>query len=506
MIQEKPVPDFDKESPGKGKFPVRLFGKNIGLPFRKRESEADKGLAGNTRPAAANSSAPKTASPGGNPAGAAHADDESSLDFSAYTPPPKTEQPRVQPSFAQSAPPANQNNIALAAPAPTSSALPSALSQPGNVSAHAPAIPASTAAAQPSAPLRQPPAGPGFRRGPDSITGIEETAGAVNAAPVIKKAAILFANGQVDEAFAILSRSVLEGDPGASTQQEWLMLFDLYQHLGMREEFEALALKFAVKFERSPSVWTGAERQADPALATGGSAYCALTGTLSEASAPEFEKLKAAAEGRQSVRVDCKKLQGVDAAGCRQFREVMRSVRGAGREIMFTGEAQLLQLLEEICRPGKAETDRAIWELLIDVYRLLGSKDKFEEAAINYAVTFEVSPPSWETGAEAGSERTDKVRSGELSDHALALSGELIGAGEVLATQLQDWAASNQMMVIDMTRVKRVDFITANLMLKVLAKLHQAGTTIQIRGANELIHALFRVVGIGAVARIIPRK
>jgi ABC-type transporter Mla MlaB component len=506
VIQEKPVPGIDKESPGKGKFPVRIFGKNIELPFKKRESEADNGKAGNTRPAVPNSSLPKPASSGGKSDETALADEEASLDFSAYAPPPKSEPPRVRPPFAQAAPPADQHKIASAASASMSSALPSALSQPGKVSAVAPAMPASAAAVQTLAPLRQPPAGPGFGRGPDSNTRIAETAKTGDATPGTTKAAILFANGQVDQALVILSRSVLEGDPGDSAQQEWLMLFDLYQHLGMREEFEALSLKFAVKFERSPPVWTGSERQADPALATGGSGYCALTGTLSEASVPEFEKLKAAAEGRQSVRVDCRKLQGVDAAGCRQFREVLHSIRGAGKEIMFTGEAQILQSLEEMCRPGKAETDRAIWELLIDVYRLLGPKDKFEEAAINYAVTFEVSPPSWETGTDAGPERTDKVRSDEASDPALALSGELIGAGEALAMQLQDWAASNQMMVIDMTRVKRVDFITAGLMLKVLAKLHQAGTTIQIRGANELIQALFRVVGIGAVARIFPRK
>jgi ABC-type transporter Mla MlaB component len=354
--------------------------------------------------------------------------------------------------------------------------------------------------------MRQPPAAPDDQGGPDSTTRIEKMAETVSTAPVIEKAAILFANGHVDEALATLSRSVLEDDPGASAQQAWLMLFDLHQHLGKREEFEALALDFAVKFERSPPVWTEAERQPDPALATGGSGYCALTGTLSEASAPELENLRAAAEGRQSVRVDCRKLQGVDAAGCRYFREVLHSIRGEGKEIMFTGETQLLQLLEEGCRPGRVETDRAIWELLIDVYRLLGPKDKFEEAAINYAVTFEVSPPSWETGASTLTERTGEDGPGEAADHALVLSGELVGADEALAIQLQDWAASNQMMVIDMTRVRRVDFITAGLMLKVLAKPHQAGTTIQIRGASELIHALFRVVGIGAIARIIPRK
>jgi len=36
--------------------------------------------------------------------------------------------------------------------------------------------------------------------------------------------------------------------------------------------------------------------------------------------------------------------------------------------------------------------------------------------------------------------------------------------------------------------------------------LRKDGTTIQIRGASELIHALFRIMGIDKVARIFPRK
>jgi hypothetical protein len=43
-------------------------------------------------------------------------------------------------------------------------------------------------------------------------------------------------------------------------------------------------------------------------------------------------------------------------------------------------------------------------------------------------------------------------------------------------------------------------------MLNVLSKLERSGTTIQIRGVNELIHALFLVMGIGKIARIIPRR
>jgi anti-anti-sigma regulatory factor len=88
----------------------------------------------------------------------------------------------------------------------------------------------------------------------------------------------------------------------------------------------------------------------------------------------------------------------------------------------------------------------------------------------------------------------------------LVLSGEITSADTTLAKRLQDWAAVYKMLVIDMSRVPRVDFVSAGLMLNVLSKLKQAGTTIQIRSANELVHALFRVMRMDKIARIIPRK
>ena len=137
---------------------------------------------------------------------------------------------------------------------------------------------------------------------------------------------------------------------------------------------------------------------------------------------------------------------------------------------------------------------------------MLDLKDRFEEAAVNYAVTFEVSPPSWESQPGAQAKGSAVLQPVEAADQALILSGELSGAGETLAKQLQDWAVANKMLIIDMSQATRVDLVTAGLMLNVLSKLQETGTTIQIRGANELIRALFGVTGLGRVARIIPRK
>ena len=386
---------------------------------------------------------------------------ENSLDFSAYVPPPHSTPLQVPPASA----PAPQSTPE-AAPAPP----------PLDVSALV-----SSLAGQ-----------------PDPVPSI--------VAPIIEETATLFASGQAEQALARLSNALREGGLGDSAQQAWLMLFDLHQHLGMREEFEALALEFVVKFERSPPTWIESDERRDPALETGGIAYFALGGKLGDASAPELEKLRNAASAEQTLRVDCSRLESVDATGCRLFRETLLALREAGKEVLLTGEARLIQLLEDACQPGKKETDSAVWALLLDIYRILGSKDKFEETAVNYAVTFEVSPPSWESqrGAEAKGSAVPKPV--EAADQALMLTGELSGASEALARQLQDWAGANKMLVIDMSRATRVDLATAGVMLKVLSALQESGATIQVRGANELIRALFGVTGLSRVARIIPRK
>jgi len=393
---------------------------------------------------------------------------EDSLDFSTYVPPP------------QSAPLQD-----LPAPAPQS--VP-------QETATAPAMPPLDVSALAASLAGQP--GPAASASP----------AANDVAPVIKETAILFANGEVEPALARLSNAVRESELGDSALQAWLMLFDLLQHLDMWVEFEALALEFVVKFERSPPAWLETGERKDPALATGGIAFFALGATLTDASAPELEKLRTAAAAQRMLRVECGKLERIDAPGCRLFRETLASLRNAGKEVLLTGETRLMQFLEEACLPGRSETDAAVWALLFDVYRILGSKDKFEETAVTYAVTFEVSPPSWEPQPGAEAKGSAVPRPVEAADQALILSGELSGASETLAKQLQDWAGANKMLVIDMSRATRVDIVTAGLKLKVLSALQERGTTVQIRGANELIRALFGLTGLDKVARIIPRK
>jgi anti-anti-sigma regulatory factor len=344
-------------------------------------------------------------------------------------------------------------------------------------------------------------------REPDSVMSIEVTTASGEVAPVIEETAILFANGQVEQALAKLSRAVREEDLGASALQCWLMLFDLNQHLGRREDFESLALEFVVKFERSAPAWreSGVDARANPALLTGGTGYCAFGGSVS-ASATEFEKLRNLVQKQQMIRVEFGKIEAVDAGGAERLRLALVELRASGKEVVLTGQEHLLGLLESACRTGDAKTDRALWALLFEVYKWFGHQERFEEAAVNYAVTFEVSPPSWEPRPAVAARPRDAGAASEPSNQALTLSGDVTGAGEALVKDFQDWAAANSMLVLDMSKAKRVDFVSAGVMLNALSQLRQAGTTIQIRGANEMIAALFEVMGISKVASVNRRK
>ena len=90
------------------------------------------------------------------------------------------------------------------------------------------------------------------------------------------------------------------------------------------------------------------------------------------------------------MRVDFAKLQGVDPFGCARLLAVLEVLKTSGREIVFTGEAHLLRLLEAECQTKNRDTDGVLWSLLFEILWRLGLKDRFEEAAVNYAVTYEL--------------------------------------------------------------------------------------------------------------------
>ena len=71
-------------------------------------------------------------------------------------------------------------------------------------------------------------------------------------------------------------------------------------------------------------------------------------------------------------------------------------------DMRWLGGERLFAVLQDAAPTGVRDADPAYWQLRLDALRMANRPDQFDEAAIDYCVTYEVSPPSWEPRAVRG--------------------------------------------------------------------------------------------------------
>ncbi len=481
-----------------------LFGKKDDPPSKKPETpKADAAPAASGKAAP---SVPPVSMPDPAPPRAADEDGDLSLDFTSFVLLPMRTAEGLR---AQQAAPAKASAPAAPVTKPATQATP----KPASIGAFKTVSAAPQAAATKPAPIvpavarapvqRKPPP-------PDSVMSIEVTS-TTDGLAVVEEAAILFANAQDQSTLAVLLKAVREDDNSKPARQIWLMLFDMYQHLGMKKEHEELALQFAAKFERSPPTWI--ERQAKAVAAmpnTGGSSFVAFGEVLDACIAVQIDQAHQIAVKSPALRFDLSKLVSVDATGCRLLLQCLQQLKRGGKSAVLSGEAKIIALLVAQAGVGDKAADQAFWLLLLEVYQILGLHDAYEEAALNFAITYELSPPAWESAALApppcGAVRSAGPSQAVPAEQVMRLAGDITGADCGTLKAVVDYAAGCNPVVIDFSAVARVDFANAGQLLNTFSKLHQAGKAVKIRGANELIVALFGVMGVQAVTGIEQKR
>ncbi|WIM05284.1 MAG: STAS domain-containing protein [Candidatus Nitricoxidivorans perseverans] len=337
---------------------------------------------------------------------------------------------------------------------------------------------------------------------PRHVIQVEEVARQMPGA--IEQAAMLYSANQVDEACAVIEAALREKDLGVHGQRAWGMLFDLYQMAGRRDAFESLALDFAARFETSPPTWTdeGPESR-DPSAMTGGRAFVSLSGILNAKAQTPLRKLLKVAEQNPVVRLDLAKVSDADEEGCTELRNTIAAIRKAKREIVMGGAERLADILARKIVPGVRENEH-VWLLLLDLYQHLLRQEAFEETAVNYAVTFEVSPPSWDA---PGARKTSPPPEAPARPvEGCVLQGEIVAAGADVFAMMRVQAEKGDEVIVDCQRLQRMDFVSAGQLLNVVGNLRAAGKRVRLRGANHLVAALWEVIGLGRIAVIEPRK
>lgn len=318
----------------------------------------------------------------------------------------------------------------------------------------------------------------------------------------VEQAAVLFANGQDAAARALLEAAVQVHRTGPG-ERLWLMLFDLYRVTAQQAAFEALSIEFARTFEKSPPSWREAPA---PAAATGkgGVASLLFKGGLTGDNDAAFAALDQALDKSPRLRADLSKITTFDDLGCERLLGVLAKATKKKCDLELIGRDALIGRLEQHVGAGRAE-DPGVWLLLLDLYQLQGRQETFEEMAIQYAVTFEMSPPSWDPKRVARAEEPPAPDSAEDESP----SGAYVVRGEVRSSRFPDlpaYAEQHEVVVLDFSEVTRLDFVSAGTLTNLLGKARNQGKRIAIRHPNHLVSELLAVVGVTAVAELVHRK
>lgn len=346
-----------------------------------------------------------------------------------------------------------------------------------------------------------------------TIGGILPDAVAANEThSVVEESAVLYASNYSDQAAALLL-DYIRSFPERLDAKPWLMLFEVFQIQGEKPQFEELALEFVVKFERTAPIWSDAKvsgiqaEKTKEGVAVEG--YIALTGILQGDKDSLFQNLEQVAQKGTGLRLDFARLEGLDASGSRRLMETLQGLKKSGKKVTPISVPHVMGLLKSKLGQG-GEDEQAHWLLLLSLYQCLGRQAEFEDLAVEYAIAFEVSPPSWEAmpqcrqpAAVATANAPDEQPHDE---NTFYMSGVISSASGQQLQDLANFAATRNEVYLDMSAVPRVDFVSVGDFVSVLVRLNGGGKKLLIRNANEMIRGLFGLLGVDQFAAVLKRK
>lgn len=367
----------------------------------------------------------------------------------------------------------------------------------------------------------------------------EEPATDVVVGPEIEEVAIRFANGDTKGAEASLLDLLGEGGELSDDVEAWLTLFDLYRAADEPDKFDGAAVAFVGRFGRSAPQWELAPGPASeampiaavPSAASGdGGPIRAMNWTApSNIGIQSIAALNATlARLAPPWRIDWRRVKAIEPEALPALVETLQRWADTPVRLRFFGAEALLGVLAEQSPSDRRDVDPQWWTARLALLRVMHQLDEFELVALNYCVTYEMSPPAWE---EPRCEFAPLADSGETlpppeaadEAHAVAPPTDVMSllpaatqgpevarldlAGVILddATEvLRPLVLGEHTRSIEFNcrQLRRVDFGAAGTLLNWAAEQQGHGRRVVFRHVNRLVAAFFNVIGITETAQV----
>ena len=361
--------------------------------------------------------------------------------------------------------------------------------------------------------------------------------------PDLEEAAIRFANGDHAGAESGLLDVLAQHQQDEPEQQLeiWMTLFDLYRATGQHDRFDALAIDFAAQYSRSAPLWfsmpelLGMVAAATPAAGAAEAAPAASMRRDFSWNAPPALAVSSVAALQASLAraaspwtLSWSRLTSIDEAAVPLLADLVSQWSDREGQLVFSGVEKLNALLDAKTQSGDRSNSPEWWRLRMAMMRLMGKPDEFELVALDYCVTYEVSPPSWvsprcgysdnegvSSGAAPLAADSDFMASdlGELSAPAplesgpvAQLSGHIDGDATPLLQPFEAFLRPGAPLTIACDKLIRVDFAAAGSVLNWAAEQQGHGHVVQFHNLQRLVAIFFNVIGINEHAWVVPRK
>jgi anti-anti-sigma regulatory factor len=320
----------------------------------------------------------------------------------------------------------------------------------------------------------------------------------------------------------------------------WMTLFDLYRATGQQDRFDALAIDFAARFSRSAPLWFSMPEQLGlktvvqdtPAPIVRRDFTWNAPGALTLQSVAALQA--SLARTASPWTMTWSRIQSIDDAALTALANEFTRWADLDVQIVFVGADVLQALMEAHTQSGDRSASPEWWRLRMAALRFMARPDEFEMVALDYCVTYEVSPPSWAVprcGYSDGaapepvsapapmphlvarphwSDPTAPAPLGDLGETrppALqGLSGHIDGdAGPALAA-MEGLVPAGEPLIIPCDRLIRIDFSAAGSVLNWAAGQQAQGREVRFQNLHRLVAVFFNVVGINEHAWVVPRK
>ena len=355
----------------------------------------------------------------------------------------------------------------------------------------------------------------------------------------LDEAVIAFAGG--DFAGCEKALQALTGPRGERRDHDetWLVLFDLYRAIGQQAKFETVTMEYVERFHRSAPQWFSLPKQlAEATKKQPDSGKSSIPGGIGWVCPPNLDadavsRLDALSMQLPSPWVmDWTALESMDVEGASKLQKLFLGWANQPLSLSWIAGEKLFSVLQDLAPTGVRDADPVFWMLRLEALRLAHRPDQFDEVAIDYCVTFEVSPPSWENArckaqlngeaqntrtlslSVVGEATTSFMDTSMLAEDVAApppapvqitsveLAGQLSGDLAELLGRLTTQVGDSRVIRISCALLMRVDFVAAGDLLNWVAQRHAEGREIVFHETHRLVALMFGAMGINETARV----